>query len=235
MGMMTDNPTNHNIKSWAEDERPRERMLQKGYAALSDVELLAILIQSGTKEKSAVDLARSIMHLGKNNLSALSRLGIKDLQSVKGIGKARAISIVAALELGRRRQIAESLQKKKISSSKDAEEILVPLLSDVNQERFVVMYLSISNKLLHYELLSSGGTTSTVVELKMIFRSAILHLASRIIVAHNHPSGQLKPSHADKQLTQRIAETGKLMDVQLVDHLIIGDNQYFSFADEGLI
>ncbi len=226
---------NHKIKSWAEEERPRERMIKKGYAALSDIELLAILIQSGTKERSAVDLARDIMQLGNNNLSVLSRMGIKDLQAIKGIGKARAIAIVAALELGRRRQMSEGLQKKRVSSSKDAAEILLPLLSDANREMFCVLYLSVSNKLLHYEMISAGGTTATVVDIKMIFRSAMLHLATRVIIAHNHPSGNLNASKADKDLTHKIRDTGKLMDIQLIDHLIIAESQYLSFADEGLL
>lgn len=226
---------NNKIKSWAKEDRPRERMQQKGNAALSDAELLAILIQSGTKDKSAVDLAREVMQLGNNNLTELSRLSLKDLQLVKGIGKVRAIAIAAALELGRRRQVAEGVQKKKIGSSMEAAEILLPLLNDMTNEKFCVLYLSISNKLLFHEYISSGGTTSTVVDVKMIFKSAISHLASRLIIAHNHPSGNLAASQADKQLTRKVTEAGKLMDIQLMDHLIIANNKYLSFADEGLL
>lgn len=223
------------IKHWAEDDRPREKMLQKGYAALSDAELIAILIQSGTREKSAVDLAREILQLGSQNLSLLGKLSLKDYQSVKGIGEARAISIAAALELGRRRQLSEGVEQKIIYNTKHAADILLPLLSDLNHERFCVLCLSMNNKLLHYEFVSVGGVAGTVVDLKIIFKIALQHLSSRLIVAHNHPSGNLQPSKADVAVTEKIKQAALLMDMQLIDHLIIGDDKYFSFADEGIL
>jgi DNA repair protein RadC len=223
------------IKHWAEDDRPREKMLQKGYTALSDAELLAILIQSGTKEKSAVDLAREILQLGNHNLSYLGKLALKDFQTIKGIGEARAITIAAALELGRRRQLSESMEQKTITTSRHAADILIPLMSDLHHEKFAVMCLSMNHKLLHYEFVSSGGVAGTVVDPKMIFKIALQFLSSNIIVAHNHPSGNLNPSNADKKITEKLKSGAEFLDIKLADHIIIGDNKYFSFADNGLL
>jgi DNA repair protein RadC len=225
----------NSIKHWAEDDRPREKMLHKGYAALSDAELIAILIQSGTREKSAVDLAREILQLGNQNLSHLGKLTLKDFQKVKGIGEARAITLAAALELGRRRQISEGMEQKEINSSRAAAEILIPLMGDLAQEKFCVLCLSASNKLIHYEFVSSGGFNSTLVDPKMIFRTALQHTASRLIIAHNHPSGNLQPSAEDRQITEKLKAGAKLLEMQLVDHIIIADKKHFSFADGGLL
>lgn len=223
------------IRNWAEDDRPREKMTRKGALALSDAELIAILIQSGTKDNSAVDIAREILKIGSNNLIELGKLSAKDLKKLKGIGDARAVTLMAALELGRRRQISAGMAQKRLSSSKDAADILVPLMQDLSLEHFCVLFLAASNKLLHYEFVSVGGLTSTTVDMKVIFKTAIQHLATRIIVAHNHPSGNPKPSNADKQITQKLVAGAKVLDIQLVDHIIIADHLYFSFADEGLL
>lgn len=223
------------IKDWAEDDRPREKMLKKGYAALSDAELLAILIQSGTREESAVDLARAVLKLGNQNLSHLGRLALKDFQTIKGIGEARAIAIAAALELGRRRQLSEGMEQKLITSSKHAADILMPLMNDLSHEKFVILCLSKSNKLLHLEFVSSGGVAGTVVDPKMIFKIALQHLTSNLIIGHNHPSGNLNPSKADKTITEKIKGGALLLEMTLVDHVIIADNRYYSFADNGIL
>lgn len=223
------------IKNWAEEDRPREKMSNKGREALSDSELIAILIQSGNKEKSAVDLAREVLQLGNHNLAYLGKLSITDFQKVKGIGEARAITLAAALELGRRRQLSESLELKEVRNSKTAAEILIPLMGDLPQEKFCLLCLSASNKLIHYEFVSSGGLTSTIVDPKIIFKAAILCLATKLIIAHNHPSGNLKPSASDKAVTEKILNGAKALGFNLMDHLIIADNKYFSFADDGLL
>ena len=228
------NPSN-SIKNWAEDERPREKMLQKGAAALTDAELLAILISSGTKEKSALDLAREILALAHNHLHELGRLSIIELKKTKGIGEARAITIAAAMELGRRRQTGEALQRATISTSKEAAEIIVPLLQDLNHEAFCVMYLNQANRLIRHEIVSNGGLTGTVADTRIILKSALLQNANQVIIAHNHPSGNLQPSGADKELTRKLKEAAELMDIKLLDHLIVSSAGFFSFSDEGLI
>lgn len=225
----------NSIKNWAEDERPREKLLHKGPPALSDAELLAILISSGTKEKSALDLARDILKQANNHLNDLGRLTVQELQQTKGIGEARAITIAAALELGRRRQIAVGLSKQTITQSKDAAEIFIPLMRDLGHEVFYVLYLSQSSSVIRFENIGKGGLTSTVADIRIILKNALLHSASRLIVAHNHPSGNLKPSKEDIAMTAKLKEAGNLMDIKLLDHLIIGDNNYISMADEGLI
>lgn len=225
----------NSIKNWSEDERPREKMLQKSAAALTDAELLAILISSGTKEKSALDLARDILGLAHNNLQELGKLSISELKKTKGIGEARAITIAAALEIGRRRQISEGLQRSTISKSADAAEIVVPLLQDLNHEAFYVIYLNQSSKVLRYEPISNGGLTATVADIRIILKNALLYNANRIIVAHNHPSGNKQASAADKELTNKLKEAAELMDIKLLDHLIVSGAGYLSMADEGLI
>ncbi len=225
----------NSIKNWSEDERPREKMLQKSAAALTDAELLAILISSGTKEKSALDLARDILGLAHNNLQELGKLSISELKKTKGIGEARAITIAAALEIGRRRQISEGLQRSTISKSADAAEIVVPLLQDLNHEAFYVIYLNQSSKVLRYEPISNGGLTATVADIRMILKNALLYNANRIIVAHNHPSGNKQASAADKELTNKLKDAAELMDIKLLDHLIVSGAGYLSMADEGLI
>jgi DNA repair protein RadC len=223
------------IKNWAEDERPREKMLQKGATSLTDAELLAILISSGTKEHSALDLARAVLELAENNLRQLGRLSIKELQKIKGIGAARAITISAAMELGRRRQVGEGLQREGIGKSSDAADIIMPLLQDFNHEVFCVLYLNNANKVIKHELISSGGLTGTVADIRMILKSCLLHNANKLVIAHNHPSGNKTPSEADKQLTFKIMESAKLMDIKLMDHIIIAGHEYLSMADEGII
>lgn len=225
----------NSIKNWAEDERPREKLMQKGPSALSDAELLAILISSGTKEKSALDLAREILALANNNLQELGRLNIKQLQKTKGIGEARAITIASALELGRRRQVSEGLQRAVIGKSADAAAIVMPLLQDLNHEAFCVLYLNQANKVLRHEIISSGGLTSTVADIRMILKNALLNNANRLIVAHNHPSGNRTPSREDKEMTEKLKEAAIMMDIQLLDHIIVAGTGYLSMIDEGLL
>lgn len=225
----------NSIKTWSEDERPREKMLLKGATALSDAELLAILISSGTKEKSALDLAREVLGLAQNNLHELGRLGVLELQKTKGIGEARAITIAAALEIGRRRQMGEALQRLAITQSGDAAEIAIPLMRDLSHEVFCVFYLNQSNKILRYEIISSGGLTGTVADIRIMLKNALLQNANKLIIAHNHPSGNLQPSHADKELTRKLKEAAEYMDIKLLDHLIIAGTNYLSMADEGII
>lgn len=223
------------IKNWAEDERPREKMLHKGAAALSDAELLAILISSGTRERSAIDLARDVLRLAQNNLQQLGRLSVKELQQTKGIGEAKAITIAAALELGNRRQSREGLQRRTIQHSRDAADILVPLLKDYNHEVFCVLYLNQANRFLRHEIISTGGLTGTVADIRIILKHALMHQSNQIILAHNHPSGNLQPSAADKELTRKIREAAAFMDIKLLDHLIVAGTSYLSLSDEGLI
>lgn len=221
------------IKNWTEDERPREKMLQKGAAALTDAELLGILISSGTRERSAIDLARDILAMAHNNLRELGRLNVIELQKIKGIGEARGITICAAMELGRRRQLSEGVERLIISSFKDAVEIIMPLLQDLNHEVFCVLYLNNASRLIKHELISSGGLTATVADTRMILKNSLLYNANQIIVAHNHPSGSKQPSEADKQLTLKIKDAAAIMDIKLLDHIIIAGNDYLSMANEG--
>lgn len=223
------------IKFWAEDDRPREKLLSKGPSALSDAELLGILIASGTREKSAVDLARELMSLANNNLNQFGKLGLTELQKIKGIGEARAITIAAAMELGRRRQIGAVLDREKINSAEDAAELLFPLLQDLNHEMFCVLYLNNAQFLIKHEFLSSGGLTATIADIRMILKNALLCNAAKLIVAHNHPSGNKTPSEADKKLTTKLKEAAQHMDIELVDHIIIAGKDFTSFANEGLI
>lgn len=227
--------TTNSIKNWAEDDRPREKLLNKGPAALSDAELLAILISSGTRERSALDLAKDTLKLADNKLHDLGRLGVEELQQTKGIGEARAITIAAALELGRRRQMSAGLSVKSITASKDAAEILIPLMKDLSHEVFYVLYLNTANSVTRVEDIGKGGLSSTVADIRIILKNALLNSASKIIVGHNHPSGNLKPSKEDISMTSKLKDAAQLMDIKLLDHLIIGGNGYYSMADEGLI
>ena len=226
---------NLTIKQWHDDDKPREKLMSKGAEALSDAELIAILFGSGYASFSAVDLARSILKKVQNNLNLLAKLQIKELEQFKGIGPAKAIALIAALELGKRRQFTDVLERKILNSSKEAAMFLIPLLQDYEQEKMYVLYLNNANSIVGQEFISSGGLTSTIVDVKFIMRNALQHLACKIIIAHNHPSGSLKPSVSDKNATQPVKEAGKLLDIQLVDHLIISDQGYFSFADTGLL
>ena len=221
------------IKNWSEEEQPRERMLAKGASALSDVELLTILIASGNREKSAMDLASDVLALAGDNLRELGRLSIQELQKIKGIGDAKAITICAAMELGRRRQIGEGIERKKINKSTEAVSIIMPMLQDLNHEVFCVVYLNQASKILKTELISSGGITATVVDVRMILKNCLLYNSNQIIIAHNHPSGSKKPSDADKYLTAKLKEGAALMEIRLLDHLIIAGNEFLSMSDEG--
>ncbi|MFQ3580003.1 MAG: DNA repair protein RadC [Bacteroidales bacterium] len=221
------------IKQWSEDDRPREKMQKKGVSALSDSELIAILIGSGTKNKSAVEVSREILEKCNNELNVLAKKTIKELQNFNGIGEAKAISIVAALELGKRRKAEEVIKRKKITSSQDAFEYFHPLLCDLHHEEFHVLYLNRANNIISSEKISSGGTTGTVADIKIIFRMALENRAQAIIVAHNHPSGNIQPSEADNQLTRKIKEAAKIFDMSFLDHIIIGNNNYYSYLDNG--
>ena len=223
------------IKGWKNDDKPREKLLSKGPGALSDAELIAILLGSGHQAFSAVDLARVILRKADDNLHLLGKLQVKQLEEFKGMGPAKAVTLIAALELGKRRQYSDILARKIILSSSEAAIMLVPLLKDLEQEKMFVMYLSHSNSILSQEFISSGGLTSTIVDIRLIIRNALQHLATKIIIAHNHPSGNLKPSVSDKHTTQKVKAACQLFDIQLIDHLIISDQGYFSFADQGLM
>jgi DNA repair protein RadC len=223
------------IKQWAEEDRPREKLLIKGRTALSDAELLAILISSGNDEESAVDLSRRILDASQNNLLELSKLSVTDLKKFRGIGEAKALTIIAALELGRRRQRSSALEKPTIRSSVQAYDYIQASLSDLAHEEFLVLFLNRSMKLMSHEILSKGGVTGTVADIKIILKYALEKLSPCIIVAHNHPSGNLKPSHADITLTTQLKDACKLMDIHLYDHLIIGHNTYYSFLDNGTL
>jgi len=225
----------NNILSWAEEDRPREKLMLKGRAALSDAELIAILIGSGTRELSAVDLSKLILHSVGNNLNELAKLSINDLMKFKGVGDAKAISIAAALELGRRRKESEVLKKAKITSSGDAYQAIRPYLLDLSHEQFWVLLLNRASEIIRPFQVSIGGVAGTVADPKIIFKSAIEYLASAIILVHNHPSGNLTPSQADLDLTKRVKEAGRLLDIPILDHLIFGDNGYYSFADKGIL
>lgn len=223
------------IKFLAEDDRPREKFLLKGKNALSDAELLAIIMGSGNREDSAVELGRKILNSVENNWHNLSLLQISDLIKFKGIGEAKAISIATALEIGRRRASQEVPEKIKISQSSDLYKVLQPYLSDLQTEEFWAIYLNQSNKILGKSRLTSGGINQSVVDVRILFKTAIEHFATAIVIAHNHPSGNLKPSQEDLRITKQINEGGKILNIQLLDHLIITQNSYFSFADENLL
>ncbi|HNW57794.1 MAG TPA: DNA repair protein RadC [Bacteroidales bacterium] len=223
------------ITDWAVEDRPREKLLQKGSSSLSDAELLAILISSGTKEKSAVDLGRELLSVVNNNLNSLGKLSIADLKKLHGIGTARAVTIAAALELGRRRKLSEVPFMPQIKCSKDVADIFQPLLSDLSYEEFWILFLNRSNRVINRMKLSQGGISGTVTDVRVVMKKAIEYLSSGIIVCHNHPSGNLTPSESDSKITLKIKEAGALFDIQLLDHLIISDSDYYSFADNGLL
>ena len=222
------------IREWAEDDRPREKMLHKGSQSLSDAELLAILIASGNKDESAVELSRRIMHECGDNINELARLSIHDLcKRFKGIGEAKAITIMAALELGKRRKISETLERKKITSSKDLFDLFEPLLVDLPHEEFWIGLLNGANKVIETRCLTQGGTKQTVVDIPMLLKMALEKSAQTVVVAHNHPSGQNRPSHEDEQITRKIKIGCEAIGIAFIDHIIIARGQYFSFADEG--
>ncbi len=226
---------NTSIKNWMADDRPREKMQMKGAEALSNSELLAILINNGSKEKSALDLAKEVLALGQNNLNELGKLTLSDLQKIKGIGEAKAITIASALELGRRRQSSELLLKNTVRTSGEIANYLRVVLRDYTHEVFAVVFLNRANKILSFQIISVGGLTGTVADPRVILKKAIEAEATSIVLSHNHPSGSLKPSRADEELTEKIKQAAVFLDIRVLDHIIVSDEGYFSFADEGLI
>lgn len=232
---MQEKPNSFSIKQWSEDDRPREKLLQKGRAALSDAELIAILIGSGSKNETAVDLSKRILASAGNQLNELGKLEIEQLMKFKGIGEAKAITIAAAMELGRRRRAEVALEKQKITGSKSVFEYVLPMLGELPHEEFWVLYLNNSNKIIQPVQLSKGGITGTLVDVRLAMKKALELGATSIILAHNHPSGNLQPSEADKQLTKKLKSAGEGLDIKVLDHLIVTEKAYFSFADEGLL
>ncbi len=226
--------SNFSIKNWAEDDKPREKLMLKGKAALSDAELVAILIGSGSRNDSAVSLSKRILVSVDNNLNALGKLSLKQLMEFKGIGVAKAITIAAALELGRRRRAEETLELKKITSSKAVFEIMQPIIGELPHEEFWVLYLNNSNKVIYKSQLSKGGITGTVVDVRLIFKTALENNATSIILTHNHPSGKLQASDADIAITKKLKLAGEQLDIKVLDHIIITENGYYSFQDEGI-
>jgi DNA repair protein RadC len=223
------------IKHWSPDDRPREKLLLKGTAALSDAELLAILIGTGSGKSSALDLSKRILDCVEHRLPELAKLKPKDLTRIKGIGPAKAITIVAAMELGRRRKESDPVEKAKVGSSREAYDLLCGDMIDLPHEEFWVLLLNRANRLIRKHRISEGGVSGTVADPKVIFKSALDHLASGIIVAHNHPSGNRTASQSDIDLTRKLKEAGKFLEIQLLDHLIVCGPKYFSFADEGML
>ncbi len=233
--MLMEPAKNITIKSLPEEDRPREKLVSKGRQALSSAELIAILIRTGTRNETAIDIAQKIMNKYSSDLNELGKVSVNELSKIHGIGKTKAITIIAALELGRRRQLFEPEKKAQIKSSADIYDYLHPLIGDLPHEEFWVLYLSKSNRVIEREKVSSGGVTGTVVDAKIIIKHAIEKLASSIALCHNHPSGNINPSDADITLTKRIRDAGNLLDITVVDHIIIGDKSYYSFNDEGMI
>ncbi len=223
------------IKNWAEGDRPREKLLQKGREFLTNAELLAILIGSGSRNESAVEVCQKVLGKASNNLNELGRLSVKQLMENKGIGEAKALTIIAAMELGRRRRAEDALEKKKISSSSSVFELMQPVIGELPHEEFHVIYLNNSNKVIDRFPLSKGGITGTLVDIRLAFKQALNLGATATILVHNHPSGNLNPSAADKQLTQKFKVAGESLDIKVLDHIIITEKSYFSFADEGLL
>lgn len=225
----------YSIKQWSKDERPREKLLYNGAGNLSNPELLAILLHHGTRDKTALDLAREILKLGRDNLSELGKLTPREFMKIKGIGEAKAVTITAALELGRRRQATPPLEKTGIRCSADIAEYLKTRLQDLRHEVFAVLFLNRAHKINHYEVISEGGITGTVADPRIILKRAVEENAVSIVLCHNHPSGSLKPSRADEQLTEKIRQAASFLDITVLDHIIVSDTGYYSFADEGLL
>ena len=233
--MENTNKPSTSIKNWATDDRPREKLLIKGPASLSNSELLAILINNGSKSKSAVELAKEVLKLGHDNLNELGKLSLNDFKQIKGIGEAKSITIAAALELGRRRHAGSSLEKPVIKSSREIAEYLQTLLKDYTHEVFAVVFLNQANKINHFEIISSGGITGTVADPRIILKKALENNAVSIVLSHNHPSGSLHPSRADEELTKKIKEAAKYFDIKVIDHIIVSEDGFYSFADEGIL
>ena len=229
------NTDRKSIKSWAADDRPREKMIEKGKGALSNAELIAILIGSGRGDLSAVELAREVLDAVNDNLYDLSKLSIDELKQHKGIGEAKAVSIMAALELGRRWSVTSPEQRKSISNSQEAYESFLPLIDDPTKEHFMVAYLNQGNKIIKMERISTGGITGTPADPKVILKNALLKDATALVLCHNHPSGVARPSSEDQSITHQLVAAGKIFDIRVLDHLIIGENSYFSLAEEGMM
>ncbi len=223
------------IKNWADDDRPREKLVQKGSFVLSDAELIAILIGSGSRNESAVELSKRILASVNHNLNELGNLSVNQLMRFKGIGEAKAVTIAAALEMGRRRRMEDTTKITKIKSSHDAFELLYPLIGELQHEEFWIVYLNNSNKVVHKAQLSKGGITGTLVDVRLVLKQALELGAVGIILAHNHPSGTLRPSTADKQITQKLKVVSEALDIKILDHLILARHQYLSFADKGIL
>lgn len=222
------------INKWAEDDRPREKLLLKGKSALSDSELLAILIGSGSRNESAVQLCQRILAASGNNLNQLAKLSVRQLMDFKGIGEAKALSITAALELSRRKRAEESVNLEKITSSQTVFEIMQPIIGELPHEEFWVLYLNNSNKIIHKAQLSKGGITGTIVDIRIIYKKALEYNATSLILTHNHPSGKLKPSEADREITKKLKLAGQQMDILVLDHVIITETGFYSFNDQGI-
>jgi DNA repair protein RadC len=225
----------YSIKQWAKDDRPREKLLAGGASVLSNSELVAILLNHGTRERSALDLAQDVLRAGKDDLNELGKLSIGELTRIKGIGSAKAVSLVAAMELGRRRQACISREKEVVQSSTDVARYLQTLLRDYRHEVFAVLFLNRANKVNHFQIISEGGITGTVADPRIILKRALEEDAVSLVLCHNHPSGSLKPSRADEELTFKIKEAARYFDIKVLDHLIVSDDGYFSFADEGIL
>lgn len=232
---MQEKQSSFSIKYWSDDDKPREKLVQKGTSTLSDAELIAILIGSGSRSESAVELSKRILASVGNNLNELGKITIKELMKFKGIGEAKAVAIAAAMEIGRRRRGEKAQQIGKINSSVDAFEILLPQMGDLKHEEFWILYLNNANKVLHTSQVSKGGLTSTLVDLRIIMKQALEVGAVGLILAHNHPSGTLKPSEADKAITQKIKSAASALDIRVLDHLIITQQKYYSFADNNVL
>ncbi|MGB3592260.1 MAG: DNA repair protein RadC [Nonlabens sp.] len=232
---MDKSSTYASIKSWSLDDRPREKLLARGSSALSDAELIAILIGSGTRKKSAVELSREILAAASNSLDILGRTTIKDLMNHNGVGEAKAVTIAASMELGKRRAMTMPLQLTKISCSEDAYRVLQPILGELPHEEFWVLMLNNSNKVIAKEQISKGGFTGTMVDSRIVFQKALLSGAVAIILAHNHPSGTLIPSNADKQLTHKLVKAAETLEIKILDHIIVTQHKHYSFADAGTL
>jgi DNA repair protein RadC len=229
------NKPSTSIKNWAIDDRPREKLLAKGATSLSNSELLAILLNNGSKNKSAVELAREILKLGDDNLNELGKLSLNDFKKVKGIGEAKAVIITAALELGRRRHASSSLEKTVVRTSRDIAQYLQITLKDYTYEVFAVIFLNRANKINHFEIISKGGITGTIADPRIILKKALEEDATSIVLCHNHPSGNLRPSKADEEITKKIKEAAGYFDIAIIDHIIVSEDGFYSFADDGIL
>jgi DNA repair protein RadC len=229
------NKPSTSIKTWSADDQPREKLMLLGPAALSNAELIAILIRTGNRQKSAIDLGREILKLSQDNLQELGKASLKELQQVKGIGATKAVTVIAALELGKRRQSSALLPKTIVRSSQDIAEYLRIVLKDYPFEVFAVFFLNRSNKINHFEIISKGGITGTVADPRLILKKALEEEATSLVLSHNHPSGSIKPSRADEEITQKIKQAAALLDIKVLDHIIVSEEGFFSFADEGMM